>query len=71
MAKYAHIDANGKRGGGVLLKEDGTWEFSNEELSENVVTYFYRYRNDLFIGVLSSIIGALIILVILRHKKII
>lgn len=72
MAKgetYAHIDSagGGAIGNRVLLRSDGTWEFS-EGGDTSIGEWYKRTGSPLVIGVVSSIIAGIIIWYLLKSK---
>jgi len=65
---YGHIDSEIGNGSRVKLKNDGTWEFVDEE--QGFGGWVQRNGNQFILGVITSIIAAFIFLYLIRLLRI-
>ena len=64
---YAHIDSEIGNGSRVKLKNDGSWEFVDED--KGFAGWAQRNGNQFFLGIVTSIVAGIIIYYLLKQKS--
>ena len=65
---YGHIDSEVGNGSRVKLKSDGTWKFVEED-SGSFNAWIQKNGNQFILGVLTSVVAAIIIYKLLKAKS--
>lgn len=65
---YGHIDSEIGNGSRVKLKNDGTWQFVDEDHG-SFNAWIQKNGNQFFFGIITSIVAGVILYFILKKKS--